>query len=225
MSATKIELGGEAFPTKDAAKKRIQAMLGSYQPGMIVNPFDSLILCDLVQRHPSAEQKIGAGIAGFQVMRNPEYPSSKCFALVRTDGTATDFSYNECLRPTLPNQKAKNGFRSAIAPDILQFKQNAFDEADGPLFCPFTGEKLGFVGAHVDHAPPDTFANLLERFLTLEGISLDGIEVKPSADNSYSDRLANESLESRWVAFHNHYANLRIVSETANLRIIGKVQP
>lgn len=222
MAAIKIELGGEEFPTKDAAKKRIQAMLGGYQPGMIVNAFDSLILCDLVQRHPNAEQKIGAGIAGFRVIRNPEYPSSKCFALVRTDGSVTDFSYNECLRPTPPNQKAKNGFRSAIMTDILQFKQSAFDEADGPLFCPFTGEKLGFAGAHVDHAPPDTFASLLERFLTMEGISLGSIEVKPSMDNSYLDRLADEALESRWVAFHNHYANLRIVSETANLSIIPK---
>lgn len=222
MAAIQIKLGSETFPTKGAAKKRIQDMLAGYQPGTVVNAFDFPLLLDLVKRHPQAAQKIGSGVVAFRVERNPEYPSSKCFVLIRSDGSDTDFSYTECLHPTPYTAKVTSAFRAAIEPDIVAFKRNFFDLADGPVLCPFTGEQIFFAGAHVDHAPPDTFANLLERFLALEWMSLDEVALKPSADHIYSDRLANDAIESRWIAFHNTHANLRVVSKTANLLIIGK---
>lgn len=226
MPSKPITLANEIFSTQDAAKKKIQAILGSYQPGMTVNLFDSALLLDLVQRHPHADQKIGCGVAGFRVEKTPQY-GSKCFILVRTDGATTDFSYLECLRSTPHGAKVTSAFRAAIEPDVFQFKQACFDRAalDGndPLRCPITGEVLGFVGAHVDHVPPDTFANLLDDFLTGEGKALADLEVKNSADHTYSDRLCDLELEAKWIAFHRFNARLRIVSKTANLLLIPRM--
>lgn len=223
MPSKPITLAGETFSTQDAVRKRIQAILASYQPGSTVNLFDAALLVDLVQRHPHAEQKIGCGVAGFRVEKNPEYPSATCFILVRTDGSTTDFSYRECLRQTPHGQKVTSAFRAAIESDIFKFKQERFDAAGGELHCPITGEALGFVGAHVDHAPPDTFANLLADFLAGEGVDLASLAVKPSADNTYSDRLCDVALENRWIEFHRFNAVLRVVSRTANLLIIPKL--
>lgn len=222
MAGKQIELAGQVFLTQDAARKRIQAMLGGYRPGQTVNAFDSALLADLVQRHPSAAHKIGSGIAGFRVEKNPEYPGAKCFILLRTDGTRTDFSYTECLRQTPHKQKVTSAFRGAIDSDILKFKQAQFDAAGGRLHCPITGEPLQFAGTHVDHVPPDTFANLLADFLTGEGVDLAELAVKPSADNTYSDRLCDAALESRWIEFHRFNAVLRVVSRTANQLIIPR---
>jgi len=56
-------VNGETFATKKALQDRVRSILWSYKDGDMVNMFDAPFLFDLFKMHPSAEQKIGCGIA------------------------------------------------------------------------------------------------------------------------------------------------------------------
>ncbi|KAG0555506.1 hypothetical protein KC19_12G173900 [Ceratodon purpureus] len=52
----------------------------------------------VLKYHHKYSEKVGCGIAYIKVDNSPDYPDVRCFWLVRTDGSATDFSYRKCLR-------------------------------------------------------------------------------------------------------------------------------
>jgi hypothetical protein len=55
--------------------------------------------------HPEAEKKIGCGVKTFQIRTHPEH-DSRCYSVMRTDGSCEDFSYRKCVEVT--PRKAKN---------------------------------------------------------------------------------------------------------------------
>ncbi|KAG0566496.1 hypothetical protein KC19_7G068200 [Ceratodon purpureus] len=59
--------------------------------------------------HPKYSEKVGCGIAYIKVDNSPDYPDVRCFWLVRTDGSETDFSYRKCLR-----EKVRREFPSFV---------------------------------------------------------------------------------------------------------------
>ena len=78
------------------------AMLNSYAIGERVSAEDAADLTALLERHDELEEKIGTGIAGFEVNIPPDdVPqfSQRCFWIVRLDGTKIDFSIGHCLKP------------------------------------------------------------------------------------------------------------------------------
>ena len=217
MPRKPIEIAGETFKTQTAAIERIRGIMASYHNGATVNMFDLAFLQDLLRRHPDAESKIGIGVASIFVDRNPQYPSTRTFFLVRVDGSSTDFSFMECLRPTPHDKKVLRAFRAAVEPYTLQFKRDHFDRVGEPAICPITGESIRFVGSHVDHAAPMTFEALAAAFLAGEGLTPEDVAVAETADHTYYDRLTDPDLEQRWIDFHNARAVLRVVSRPANL--------
>ncbi|KAG0555056.1 hypothetical protein KC19_12G140800 [Ceratodon purpureus] len=74
-----------------------------------VNKYEFLVLNELVnQGNPS---KVGNGIASFQVRMHEKW-QSRCFYLIRKDGTEDDFSYRKCVDALMPLPKSlyrKNG--------------------------------------------------------------------------------------------------------------------
>ena len=59
--------------------------------------FEHSMLEDLINKgHREAEKKIGAGIKAFQVQMNSLF-YSRCYYIIRTDGSITDFSYRKCV--------------------------------------------------------------------------------------------------------------------------------
>ena len=60
------------------------------------------MLEDLIkQGHQDPENKIGVGIEAFQVRMNPIY-ASRCYYIIRKDGSADDFSYRKCVDNIFP---------------------------------------------------------------------------------------------------------------------------
>ncbi|KAF6144277.1 hypothetical protein GIB67_024504 [Kingdonia uniflora] len=47
--------------------------------------------------HPRCEEKLGTGVQEIKVAYHPKHQRSRCFMLVRTDGTSVDFSYRKCV--------------------------------------------------------------------------------------------------------------------------------
>lgn len=215
-------IAGELFTTKAALQARIRGILHRMPDGQLLSLPDFEFMLDVLKRHADYEQKAGAGVAGILVRPNPVYTNTRTFYVVRVDGTTTDFSYLESLKETPHAKRFYNACRVAIEPDIQAFKASAF-AGGGLVVCPYTGEKLAFVGAHVDHKAPATFQALVDRFIELNAIDLAGVAIKGKAqDNTYQDTFDDKDMERAWVAFHNTNAVLQVVSRTANLSILRK---
>jgi hypothetical protein len=100
--ARKITLATRSFDRAGDATAFFTGMLNRYGIGDRVSAEDAADLSALLERHDESEEKIGTGIAGFEVNTPPQdVPqfSKRCFWVVRSDGTKIDFSIGHCLKP------------------------------------------------------------------------------------------------------------------------------
>lgn len=225
MASIRYTINGKEFGSQTELVDYVRKIIGRYPVGTALNDADSAFMLDLLQRHPEAKQKIGSGVVSIFIAENPVYPGERArgFWLRRRDGSKTDFSYRECIRPATPEKKALSALRAAIEPDTIAFKQAVFDRSpDGLVRCPDTGEWLTFTTSHVDHKAPKTFDKLARQFLQAFGLSFADVAVVPSSDGKIGDRMADETLRSLWVRYHNENAILEIVSAKANLSLRKK---
>lgn len=97
--ARRIEFGHLVFERAGDATQHFSAMLNRYGIGQQVNADDHNDLLALIERHDERDEKVGRGIAAFEVNRapDPEHPNN-CFWIVRTDGSRIDFSFPHCLK-------------------------------------------------------------------------------------------------------------------------------
>lgn len=207
--------------TKNAVKSLCREMMTRYDDDQPITGADAEFLAELLSTHPRADEKIGCGIQSFVVVRDDVWCNSRHFAIIRTDGSKVGFSYKVCINNRSHKQTVTRALRTAVVPQILKAKALAF--ADDPdLACVFTGERLTRDNCHVDHAPPDTFASLVERWMAQEGLEFDQIPVRPSDTNEYTYVLSQREQLDSWLKFHLQNARLRVISVKANLRIVGK---
>ena len=98
----RITLTTRTFDKAGDATAFFKEMLNRYAIGDRVSAADAADLSALVERHDERDEKVGAGIAGFEVNAPPDdVPqfSQRCFWIVRSDGTKIDFSIGHCLKP------------------------------------------------------------------------------------------------------------------------------
>jgi len=212
MLRSPLVLGGQVFPTRKAARDAARRILHYYWPGEIVrDQAHHQFHVDLVYLHSSGVEKIGVGISHFEVRHN--LFSTTGFWLVRTDGTATDFSYLKCISPPTHRAQVTAALRRAIDDQILEFRNQALSE--GPVLCPVYNIPLTTNNSEVDHAAPLTFKRLSELLVDMFG-GWDAIELQPERDGVLGDKLADWKVEWQWQDFHMARANLRLVSRAAN---------
>lgn len=216
-----IEIAGENFPTKLALQERIKKILNHYPDGQHLSEKDFEFMFQVIKRHPEFELKNGVGIKAFYVRRNPVYKNTRCFWLVRFDGSNTDFSYKECLTPTSQEKKFFNACRAAIEPYTQEYKRKFFENLKGEIYlCPYTHQRLNFIGSHVDHKAPRTFQKIIRSFLKEYAIDVDKVKINSSAqDNTCQDTLGDVDIERLWVEYHNTHAVLQVISSKANLSL------
>jgi hypothetical protein len=220
MAKMPVDIGFAKFNTKTEAKEHFKEMLNKYEVGQLVNDAEAVQLACLLEQHPDAYDKIGSGLSVFRV-GNAIY-GTKCFEIVRADGSSTDFSYIACIdgRPS-PFQEAVSAMRHEVQGDIMDAKRRYFAkyaDNDGRVVCPLSGDKITLEEAHADHAPPHLFAVLAKLFLAVHKIVPDRNTVTPPADNQYVPRLTDRQLADEWRSFHHEQANIRAVKALANLR-------
>ncbi|WOL01052.1 high mobility group nucleosome-binding domain-containing protein 5-like [Canna indica] len=76
--------------------------LHSWSTNLDINKYEHMVLLDLLKKgNPEPQKKIGVGIQAFQVRFHPTW-KSKCFFLIRVDGTVDDFSFRKCVDNILP---------------------------------------------------------------------------------------------------------------------------
>jgi hypothetical protein len=215
-----VELGGLLFPSKSAAMAHFRNMLHRNPVNGIIPDPDASELASLLERHPEVADKIGSGISHFSV-RNALY-GTRCFEVVRTNGTSTDFSFKTCVDGTRPSDlsEAVRALRAEVTEDILEKKREWFRanaDADGKVQCAISGRLISPEEAHADHAPPRTFGTLAVTFLAARRIIADASFVIPPADNQYQPTLSDRALANEWRSYHHDLAVIRIVARTVNL--------
>ena len=204
--------GFETFKNKPAVVDRVRVILA--KRGDIVDAGDIGFLADLILRHPRADEKIGAGIKGFSVRANHRFPKHGTLWLRRADGTATDFSYKQCLQPPTAHGRFCQAARHAIGYQINAFKRS-FSDAMEAMYCPILDEWFPFQDMHVDHKPPLTFNVLVKDFIARENLGIEQVEYI-NHDGMIGNRFADRGLESRWMVFHQTWADMWVISEKAH---------
>lgn len=209
-------VNGISFPTKQALAQHAQTILRSYRAGETVSPEHAAFLSEFILRHPSADVKIGAGIAGFRVAKVAF--NTNGFIVDRVDGTSIDFSYKQCIRPVTQASKVKFAMRRAIASQVIAIKQSVLPDRDTMIECPITGEVIDYRNSHVDHIPPKTFAALLQAYITEMDVRLEDIPLVP--DPNGIGWLLTHAWAASWGDWHQANAELRVISAYANLRLV-----
>ncbi|XP_076915416.1 protein EMBRYO DEFECTIVE 514-like [Bidens hawaiensis] len=97
-----VTVGYKKFETSVEMYDYFFKFLHYWPPNLNINKYEHAMLLDLLKKgHLEAAKKIGAGIKTFQVRYHPQY-KSRCFFLVREDGSADDFSFRKCVDHILP---------------------------------------------------------------------------------------------------------------------------
>ena len=216
MSALAYTVGNLFFPTQQALQQHVSKLLHRHIPPYRLGHDDGCFMMELLERHPSAETKIGCGVRAIWIKRNGKFGNG--FYVERTDGTWEDFSYKQCLRPFTHASKCKFAFRRAIDPQVNAVKQSVFYRDGLVLPCPITNEPMTWETAHVDHIPPHTFAALLTTFLDLSRLTFDDIALIEPLNGI--GKLLPPTIEAQWVVWHGAHARLRVISADANLRLV-----
>jgi hypothetical protein len=211
-------VNGEHFKTKSALTDKVRDILYAYEFEQGLNDINLKFMNAILAMHPSADVKIGCGVSTIFVRQNPVHKRNRGFWIKRTDGTETDFSFLECLKPTDPLRKFKNACRQAISGDVFVFRVN---NLDGDSVCPITGIALNVYNCHVDHSPPNTFDSIVTDFITTNSINPEHV-ILNSSDAEIGDSFNDTVFAENFVTFHNERAVLRLVSARANLSEIRR---
>uniref|UniRef100_A0A1D1YKQ1 Protein DCL, chloroplastic n=1 Tax=Anthurium amnicola TaxID=1678845 RepID=A0A1D1YKQ1_9ARAE len=110
-----VRLGPKSFGSSVEMFEYFYKLLHTWSPNLGINKYEHMVLLELIKKgHPEPDKKTGDGIDGFQVRYHPLW-KSRCFFLVRVDGSSDDFSFRKCVDRILPlpdNMKAQDGKRS-----------------------------------------------------------------------------------------------------------------
>lgn len=205
-----VMIGARRFDRKADAEAAIRQIFSTV--GIISDPAAEEFLLDLLLMHPDASRKIGSGVSHFEVRVNPQKPSTYTPWLVRTDGSATDWSYRKCLDPPAHAMEVRRAMRSAIDDQIADFRRESFDAGRG--VCAVCAVNLTGVGGHVDHDDP-TFVDLAWIYADSHG-GWDSFALRRE-DGMLSVRLADPEVTEAWAEHHRVTARLRLLCQEHNL--------
>lgn len=218
-----IHIAGQVFRNKTSLLAFLKIMLNKYELEETINENDLNFLTALLERHPEYLLKIGSGIDRIVIKKQGKY-QTRCFIIVRTDKSTTDFSYAHCVNNDLTNEPKRMfnaSCRSAVDPQVKEFKfRNILRKVDGSYYviCQITKNELSLDEAHVDHTPPLTFDNIVNDFIKKRNLNPSKIQYMGFDDNESDKRFEDSSLEITFAEYHREVANLRMINKFDNLK-------
>lgn len=199
--------------TKKAIKEKLSLILS--KPEHYVTGSDYELVLSVLQKHHAWEEK--SKNQSCKICTKRAMYGTKCFWLIREDGTQTDISYIQALtgKPTKRLDVIK-ACRTAIRPVISAVRSKVKEGHDR---CPFTGEVLTAGNIHIDHYNLK-FSELVNYWIDQYGVDYLHSYVNESKDGDMTCYFTDERLVSEFVRYHNANTNLRAVSVFANLKIL-----
>jgi len=91
-----INMGGKLFSSVSQLKNYVNSLLNGSAEG-VVDPHYHNLLVAVSRLHPQFDTKFKS-LKTFAIHKHPEHPESKCFFIVREDGSEEDFSISKCLQ-------------------------------------------------------------------------------------------------------------------------------
>ncbi len=219
-----ITLGPKSFATWTEARRYLVELTRTQPLGATIEGEAREVLEAALPLHSEYELKVGPGVYRFVVKRHPAYPNTQCVFVERVDQTSVAVSFQN-IGKAVSQVKRKDrlrALREAIVPQILDFKDTMFPEDGWENQCPLTGELVTKSNCEVDHAPPWTFAQLVEDWLKVEGLTLEEVEIHPPPHPKCELRSA--ILTESWRAYHAEHSVLRILSLEGHKRVTAENQ-
>ncbi|MGW4049498.1 DCL family protein [Streptomyces sp. NPDC004779] len=210
-----FSIAHRTYRTKGDAKEIIRAILYSHPVGSTVEDEEHhLLLLDLLDMHPHAEDKIGPGVEAFAIappQRGP-YPG---FRVIRTDGTYIDFSYLECLQPRTYRQQVLN----VMGDEVKQTKTDYFESrrTAGTLRSDSSGQLLDSANTAVSYFQGPSFNEIATEFAESLG-GWEAIELTSSAEKGLG-RFVDRDLAQRWFDHHRSRAVFGLLTQQESLRL------
>lgn len=81
-----------------AVRAAVADALHAHNPGEELRGEELRLMRALLEQHPDRAEKVGAGVRGIKVDESLHASGSKCFWVLRIDGSAEDFSARKCLK-------------------------------------------------------------------------------------------------------------------------------
>lgn len=217
MSGHSMRLHDLSFRSKKEATEYFKGVLNNTPLGEPIRDFDThMRLLSLLSRHPRSERKVGCGVNMFIVSKAPYGGfGSRCFHVVREDGSSTDFSYMTCIKGKVKtlHQEYLDAARHAIEPYVFAFRDKAL--ANKPK-CPHTGIELTQRNSHADHKPPWLFKNIASAFLDENKMTPSYDWISEPSDNQSRATLLGDANEN-FCVFHNDRADLELIHWKKNI--------
>ncbi|KAK4750746.1 hypothetical protein SAY87_004228 [Trapa incisa] len=108
----RIRVGAKEFGTSVEMYNYYYNFLRFWPPNINANKYEHMMLLELIKNgHSEPEKKIDSGVKAFQVRYHPVF-KSRCFFLVKEDGSMDDFSFRKCvdhIAPLPDDMKPKTG--------------------------------------------------------------------------------------------------------------------
>lgn len=97
-----VTVGPKTFGSSVEMFDYFHNLLHTWSPNVNMNEYEHMVLLELLNKgHAESARKIGGGVGGFQVRFHPKF-KSKCYFIVREDGSSDDFSFRRCVDNILP---------------------------------------------------------------------------------------------------------------------------
>jgi predicted secreted Zn-dependent protease len=90
------EIAGQFYLDINKVKSKSRAILNIVKDGEKITGHDSEFLKELLELHEKKEQKM-RDFDHFEVGVHPQYEKTRCFFVVRKDGSKEDFSVTKCI--------------------------------------------------------------------------------------------------------------------------------
>ena len=97
MSKKTYTIADKEFVTKTAAVSFIKSILYKYGLNQRLEGEDFNFVLELLKRRPDCQEKIGPGVKELIIRRHEKWGNTRCFYVVRTDGSNEAFGYRGCL--------------------------------------------------------------------------------------------------------------------------------
>ncbi|VFQ86640.1 unnamed protein product [Cuscuta campestris] len=97
-----VTVGPKTFGSSVEMFDYFHKLLHTWSTNVNLNEYEHRVLLELLNKgHAEFARKIGAGVGGFQVRFHPKF-KSRCYFIVREDGSTDDFSFRKCVDNILP---------------------------------------------------------------------------------------------------------------------------
>ncbi|MFC1514465.1 DCL family protein [Candidatus Omnitrophota bacterium] len=90
-------IAAKEFATKAATTEFIRSILYKYDLNQKLVGEDFDFVFELLKRRADHKEKIGVGVKELIVRRHEKWGNTRCFYVVRTDGSSEAFGYRDCL--------------------------------------------------------------------------------------------------------------------------------